>query len=69
MCANVACDGSYVSECWDCGAIEGYTSRKVGFSCDVLVIFCPQEISLHTLLTGSVQSEPFGIYQENRVFF
>ena len=52
--ANTSCERRYVSGNWSCGAMQGYTSRGVGFSAVAARIFCPPEITLHTLHAGSL---------------
>lgn len=54
---NSSCNRSYVSGSWNCGAMRGYTSRGTGFSLAAARFFCPPEITLHTLHSGSVLSE------------
>jgi predicted MPP superfamily phosphohydrolase len=62
--ANTSCNRRYVSGSWDCGAMQGYTSRGTGFSCAAARFFCPPEITLHTLHSGNVPSEFLGTFQD-----
>lgn len=55
--ANVSCDRSYLSGSWKCSAMQGYTSRGTGFSFAAARLFCPPEITLHTLHTGSLPTD------------
>lgn len=63
--ANTSCLRSYLSGSWNCGAMQGYTSRGTGFSLAAARFFCPPEITLHTLHTGSYPSDFLGVVQEN----
>jgi len=63
--ANVSCLRSYVSGSWKCGAMQGYTSRGTGFSLAAARFFCPPEITLHTLHSGSLPSEFCGLIEES----
>jgi len=54
---NVSCNRRYVSGSWKCGAMQGYTSRGTGFSLAAARFFCPPEITLHTLHSGSMPGE------------
>jgi predicted MPP superfamily phosphohydrolase len=65
MFANASCNRRYVSGSWNCGAMQGYTSRGTGFSCAAARFFCPPEITLHTLHSGSEPSEFFETVEEN----
>jgi uncharacterized protein len=55
--ANTSCHRSYLSGSWKCGAMQGYTSRGTGFSLAAARLFCPPEITLHTLHSGNMPSE------------
>lgn len=55
--ANASCNRRYVSGSWTCGSMQGYTSRGTGFSLAAARFFCPPEITLHTLHTGSLPCE------------
>jgi uncharacterized protein len=68
--ANTSCLRRYLSGSWNCGAMQGYTSRGTGFSLAAARFFCPPEITLHTLHTGSFPSDFFGVVEENlaRIF-
>jgi predicted MPP superfamily phosphohydrolase len=55
--ANVSCHRRYVSGSWKCKNMQGYTSRGTGFSLTAARFFCPPEITLHTLHSGSMPSE------------
>ena len=55
--ANAACLRSYLSGSWSCGAMQGYTSRGTGFSLTAARFFCPPEITLHTLHSGTLPYE------------
>lgn len=63
--ANASCKRSYVSGRWVCGAMQGYTNRGAGFSLAAARLFCPPEITLHTLHSGSVPCEFFDVVEEN----
>jgi len=63
--ANTSCIRSYVSGSWKCGAMQGYTSRGTGFSLAAARLFCPPEITLHTLHTGSLPCDFYGVVEEN----
>jgi len=69
MFANATCNRLYVSGSWKCGAMQGYTSRGTGFSCTAARFFCPPEITLHTLHSGSLLSEFREILEENFASF
>ncbi|NTW99943.1 MAG: metallophosphoesterase [Geobacteraceae bacterium] len=64
MFANASCNRRYVSGSWNCGAMQGYTSRGTGFSLAAARFFCPPEITLHTLHSGSVPCESFDAVEE-----
>lgn len=61
--ANVSCPRSYLSGGWNCGDMQGYTSRGTGFSLTPARLFCPPEITLHTLHSGSLPSEFFDVVE------
>jgi predicted MPP superfamily phosphohydrolase len=63
--ANTSCIRNYVSGSWKCGAMQGYTSRGTGFSLAAARLFCPPEITLHTLHTGSLPCDFYGVIEEN----
>ncbi len=63
--ANTSCSRSYLSGRWNCGAMQGYTSRGSGFSLAAARIFCPPEITLHTLHCGSAPCEFYDAIEEN----
>ncbi|MDD2309708.1 MAG: metallophosphoesterase [Desulfuromonadaceae bacterium] len=63
--ANTSCIRSYVSGSWKCGTMQGYTSRGTGFSLAAARLFCPPEITLHTLHTGSLPCDFYGVIEEN----
>ncbi len=63
--ANASCKRSYVSGSWICGAMQGYTNRGTGFSLAAARFFCPPEITLHTLHSGSMPCEFFDSVEEN----
>jgi len=63
--ANSSCLRSYLSGSWKCGAMQGYTSRGAGYSLAAARLFCPPEITLHTLHTGSLPCESSGVAEEN----
>lgn len=65
MFANSACDSRYVSGSWECGAMQGYTSRGTGFSLTAARFFCPPEVTLHTLHAGSYPCELLKTADEN----
>ncbi|MBW4056221.1 MAG: metallophosphoesterase [Proteobacteria bacterium] len=62
---NSTCLRRYVSGSWKCGAMQGYTSRGTGFSLAAARFFCPPEITLHTLRSGSLPSEFCGQVEEH----
>jgi uncharacterized protein len=64
--ANASCNRRYVSGSWNCGTMQGYTSRGTGFSLAAARFFCPPEITLHTLHSGSIPCETINIVEENR---
>ena len=64
--ANTPCDRSYMSGSWNCGDMQGYTSRGTGFSLAAARFFCPPEITLHTLHSGSLPCEVYASVDENR---
>lgn len=64
--ANTACNRRYVSGSWNCGAMQGYTSRGTGFSLAAARFFCPPEITLHTLHSGTIPCESYDNVEENR---
>jgi len=49
-----SCLRRYVAGSWNCGSMKGYTSRGTGFSLTAARFFCPPEITLHTLHSGSM---------------
>jgi predicted MPP superfamily phosphohydrolase len=51
--ANASCGMKLVRGKWLQTAMTGYTSRGTGFSTAAARFFCPPEITLHTLRTGS----------------
>jgi len=55
--ANASCNRRYVSGSWKCGSMQGYTSRGTGYSLAAARFFCPPEITLHTLHSGSMPCE------------
>lgn len=63
--ANSSCYRRFVSGSWKCGAMQGYTSRGTGFSFTAARFFCPPEITLHTLHTGSFPCEFYDSVEEN----
>lgn len=63
---NSSCNRRYVSGSWTCGSMQGYTSRGTGFSLAAARFFCPPEITLHTLHSGSIPCEFCDIVDENR---
>lgn len=63
--ANASCKRSYVSGSWNCGAMQGYTNRGTGFSLSAARFFCPPEITLHTLHSGSLPCEFFDTIEDN----
>jgi predicted MPP superfamily phosphohydrolase len=63
--ANASCKRRYMSGRWDCGTMQGYTSRGTGFSLAAARLFCPPEITLHTLHTGCLPSELCRPVKEN----
>lgn len=65
--ANASCRRSYISGSWKCGSMQGYTSRGTGYSLAAARLFCPPEITLHTLHTGSMPCEFFDVVEENIV--
>lgn len=65
MFANTTCNRSFLSGRWSCGAMQGYTSRGTGFSLTAARLFCPPEITLHTLHCGSMPCEFYDIIEEN----
>ncbi len=62
---NTRCNRSYLSGRWNCGAMQGYTSRGTGFSLAAARLFCPPEITLHTLHSGSLLGEIYNSVQES----
>lgn len=54
---NVSCKRRYVSGRWKCGSMQGYTNRGTGFSLSAVRIFCPPEITLHTLHSGCLPND------------
>ncbi len=62
--ANTSCLRSYLSGSWNCGAMQGYTSRGTGFSLAAARLFCPPEITLHTLHSGSMPCEIYATTEE-----
>lgn len=62
---NTACLRRYVSGSWKCGAMVGYTSRGTGFSIAAARFFCPPEITLHTLHSGSLPCDFCGLVEEH----
>lgn len=62
---NVSCNRRYVSGNWKCGDMQGYTSRGAGYSFMPARIFCPPEITLHTLHAGSLPGEFCGPVEDN----
>jgi uncharacterized protein len=64
--ANTDCNRRYVSGSWNCGAMQGYTSRGTGFSLAAARFFCPPEITLHTLHSGSIPCESYDTVDESR---
>lgn len=64
--ANTSCDRSFLSGSWNCGAMQGYTSRGTGFSLAAARFFCPPEITLHTLHSGSLPCEIYDFVEESR---
>lgn len=65
MFTNTSCCRSYLSGSWNCGAMQGYTSRGTGFSLTAARFFCPPEITLHTLHRGSLLSELCDTVEDN----
>lgn len=65
MFANSSCNRSFLSGRWSCGAMQGYTSRGTGFSLTAARLFCPPEITLHTLHCGSMPCELYDTIEEN----
>lgn len=65
MFANTTCNRSYMSGRWSCGSMQGYTSRGAGFSLAAARMFCPPEITLHTLHCGSMPTDFYDIIEEN----
>jgi len=65
LIANVSCNRRYMSGSWRCGPMQGYTSRGTGFSLAAARIFCPPEITLHTLHAGSLPSALFETIEES----
>lgn len=63
--ANTSCNRSYLSGSWKCGAMQGYTNRGTGSSLALARIFCPPEITLHTLHAGSAPCELYAVVEEN----
>lgn len=63
--ANTSFNRRYLSGSWTCGVMQGYTSRGTGFSLAAARFFCPPEIVLHTLHTGSLPCERFDTVEEN----
>ncbi|MDA8430322.1 MAG: metallophosphoesterase [Geobacteraceae bacterium] len=63
--ANASCNRQFVSGRWRCGDMQGYTSRGTGFSCAAARFFCPPEITLHTLHSGSLPAELCKIADEH----
>lgn len=59
-----SCNRRYLSGSWNCGAMQGYTSRGTGFSLAEARLFCPPEITLHTLHCGNLPSDFSGL-EEN----
>lgn len=45
---------NYAAGSWKCGDMQGYTSRGTGFSLSAARFFCPPEITLHTLYSGTL---------------
>jgi predicted MPP superfamily phosphohydrolase len=63
--SNASCKRSYVSGSWNCGAMQGYTNRGTGFSLTAARLFCPPEITLHSLHRGNMPCEFNAIVEEN----
>lgn len=63
--ANASCNRRYVSGSWKCGAMQGYTSRGTGHSLAAARFFCPPEITLHTLHSGSLPCDFYRLVDEN----
>lgn len=65
MFSNADCNRDYVSGCWKCGAMRGYTSRGTGFSLTAARLFCPPEITLHTLHSGNLPNNLCELVEEH----
>lgn len=66
LLANTSCNRSYLSGSWNCGSMQGYTSRGTGFSLAAARFFCPPEITLHTLHSGNLPCELIDSVEEKR---
>ena len=64
--ANTSCQRRYLSGGWHCGTMQGYTSRGTGFSLAAARLFCPPEITLHTLHSVSMPCEFYTTAEENK---